>query len=182
MKFLLITVAFFAVVVFLAGCLKKNIHPPMQTVEQVDLTRYTGRWYEIARYPHRFEKGCSSVTADYTLEKDGSIKVLNQCILKDEGGKVKQAHGKAKVVDTKTNAKLKVSFFWPFYGDYWILHLDPEYQFVIVGAPSRKYVWILARKPHLPSSLMKQLLEEIKRQGYDTDQLILTEHPTTPQS
>jgi apolipoprotein D and lipocalin family protein len=176
MKILFITTVLIVFTVILTGCLKKKVYLPLETVKLVDLTRYVGRWYEIARYPHRFEEGCSSVSADYTLQENGTIKVLNQCVLEDQGGKVKQAHGTAKVVDSATNAKLKVSFFWPFYGDYWVLHLDPDYQYAIIGAPSRKYLWILARKPHLSPSTLQKLLKKLKGFGYDPDRLIMTDH------
>lgn len=176
MKMILLPLLLLALIFLLAGCLKKNVHPPMETVGQVDLNRYTGRWYEIARYPHRFEEGCSSVTADYTLAEDGTISVLNQCRPIEEGGKVKKAQGRAKVVDTTTNAKLKVSFFWPFYGAYWILKLDENYQYAIVGEPSRKYVWILSRLPDMENPLYLELVKEVERFGYDPAKLIKPDH------
>ncbi|MEW6426817.1 MAG: lipocalin family protein [Thermodesulfobacteriota bacterium] len=155
----------------LAAC-AGNAYPPLATVADVDLGRYLGRWHEIARYPHRFEEGCSGVTADYALNPDGTIAVINSCRLDGEGGRVKQAKGKAKVVDATTNAKLKVSFFWPFYGDYWILKLDPDYRWVIVGEPSRNYVWILARTPQLDDATLKGLVEDIRGFGYDPGRLL----------
>jgi len=175
MKFTLLSILAFALIIVVVGCLKKNITPPMETVDRVDLKRYTGRWYEIARYPHRFEKGCSSVTADYSLKDDGTISVLNQCILREYGDRAKKAQGRAKVIDTNTNAKLKVSFFWPFYGAYWILKLDKDYQYAIIGEPSRKYVWILSRTPRIDNTLYEQLAEEIEKFGYDTTLLIKSE-------
>ena len=143
------------------------------TVNSVDLERYIGKWYEIARYPNGFQKKCAAgVTATYTMRADGKIEVLNQCIEAD--GKLRTAKGKAKVVDRATNAKLKVTFFWPFYGDYWILELDPDYRYAIVGEPSRKYLWILSRTPEMDQELYSKILEGIKAQGYDTTKLILT--------
>ncbi len=174
MKSLVIILLVVAVALLLGAC-RKN-YQPMDTVKDVDLTRYIGKWYEIARYPHRFEEGCSSVTADYTLQDDGTIRVVNRCILLEQGGKEKQAEGKAKVVDKVSNAKLKVSFFWPFYGDYWIVKLDDDYQYAIVAEPSRKYVWILARTPQMNSDLYDKLVSEIDNLGYDPKQLIRTEH------
>ena len=173
---ILLPLLLLALIVLLVGCLKKNAHPPMETVGQVDLNRYTGRWYEIARYPHRFEEGCSSVSADYSFAEDGTISVLNQCRLVKEGGKVKKAQGRAKVVDRATNAKLKVSFFWPFYGAYWILKLDKNYQYAIVGEPSRKYVWILSRTPEMDSTMYMKLVKDIERFGYNPAKLIKTDH------
>jgi apolipoprotein D and lipocalin family protein len=174
MKTIAIILMLAAVALLLGAC--HNNYQPMDTVKEVDLTRYTGKWYEIARYPHRFEKGCSSVTAEYSLQDDGTIQVVNRCILREQGGKEKRAEGKAKVVDTASNAKLKVSFFWPFYGDYWIVKLDDNYQYAIIGEPSRKYVWILARTPEIDRDLYDQLVSEIKRIGYDSEKLIRTEH------
>lgn len=151
----------------------------MNTVNFVDLKKYTGIWFEIARYPHSFEKGCSEVTAEYSLQDDGTIAVLNQCRLEKEGGRIKKTQGQAKVVDAQSNAKLKVTFFWPFYGDYWILKLDPDYQYVIVGTPSRKYVWILSRTPSISEQLLGDLIKDIRSFGYDPDQLIMTKQSRT---
>jgi apolipoprotein D and lipocalin family protein len=144
-----------------------------QTVHSVNLERYTGKWYEIARYPNRFQKKCAAaVTASYTMRADGKVDVLNQCIEAD--GKLRIAKGKAKVVDPSTNAKLKVTFFWPFSGDYWILELDPDYQYAVVGEPNRKYLWILSRTPQIDHEVYSKILDRIKAQGYDTTKLILT--------
>lgn len=105
---------------------------PLAALPSVDLAKYAGQWYEIARLPNRFEKKCiSSVTATYTLRADGKIDVLNQC--KKASGEFETAKGKAKVVDVTSNAKLKVTFFWPFYGDYWILDLGANYEYSVVG-------------------------------------------------
>lgn len=121
---------------------------PLTAVDNVDLRRYAGKWYEIARYPNRFQSKCQSdTTAIYTLRDDGKVQVVNACREKD--GKVTTARGTAKVVDKKTNAKLKVIFFWPFYGDYWVIGLSPDYQYAIVGEPSRKYLGILSRTPSM---------------------------------
>jgi len=159
----------------LAGCAGARHHPPLPTVAHVDLRSYTGRWYEIARYPHWFEKGCAAVTADYALQDDGTLEVVNRCVLADKGEKMKQAVGRAKVVDPATNARLKVSFFRPFYGDYWILKLDPGYSYAVVGAPSRKYLWILARTPQLEPDLLQELISETGRLGFEPDRLIMTD-------
>lgn len=116
----------------------------LRTVSSVDLSRYSGTWYEIARYPNRFQRDCQSdTTAEYTIRKDG---------------KVKTARGTAKVADKATNAKLKVTFFWPFYGDYWIIGLSPDYRYAIVGEPNRKYLWILSRTPDMDATTYKELL------------------------
>ena len=133
----------------------------LEVVQSVDLTRYIGRWYEIARLPNRFEKKCAdSVTATYTLRSDGKVEVVNRC--RKENGKYTTATGKAKVVDKKTNAKLKVTFFWPFYGDYWILDLGPNYEYAVVGSPDRDYLWILSRTPQLDEQLVQRLLSNME--------------------
>ena len=143
----------------------------LQTVSHVDLNRYTGRWYEVARYPNRFEKDCvSDVTAQYTLLPDAKIEVLNSC--RKANGQLKSSKGKAKVVDPQTNAKLKVTFFWPFYGDYWIIALDPEYRYAVVSEPKRKYLWILSRTPQFAPELRARAIESIKAQGLDPSKLI----------
>src|SRR6187431_1292753 len=117
----------------LAGTAGEGRKDDLEVVPAVDLSRYAGRWYEIARLPNRFEKKCAdSVTATYTLRSDGKVDVVNRC--RKANGKYTTAKAKAKVVDTKTNAKLKVTFFWPFSGDYWILDLGPNYEYAVVGA------------------------------------------------
>jgi apolipoprotein D and lipocalin family protein len=144
-----------------------------KTVPFVDLKKYAGTWYEIARYPNRFQKKCvGDVRATYSLKADGKIDVLNQCV--QANGKIKTAKGRGKVVDHTGNAKLKVTFFWPFYGDYWILHLDSDYTFAVVGEQDRKYLWILSRTPEMDSNLYNNILERITQQGYDISKLIRT--------
>ena len=145
----------------------------LEVVPHVDLNRYVGRWYEIARLPNRFEKKCAdSVTATYTLRTDGKVKVVNRC--RRSSGDYTTATGKAKVVDKTTNAKLKVSFFWPFYGDYWILDLGDDYEYAVVGAPNRKYLWILSRNPQMDERLYRQLLTRMAARGFKTDEMIKT--------
>jgi apolipoprotein D and lipocalin family protein len=137
---------------------------PLKTVDHVDLPRYAGKWYEIARLPNRFEKKCArDVTAEYELQ-NGTVSVRNTCMQRD--GSSTTAKGKAKVVDASTNARLKVTFFWPFYGDYWIIGLDPDYRWAIVGEPSRKYLWILSRTPSLPKATLDMVLKKVEESGY----------------
>jgi apolipoprotein D and lipocalin family protein len=143
-------------------------------VSSVDLTRYAGTWYEIAHYPHRFQKGCVATTATYTLRSDGDVDVLNECRLNTLDGERSSAKGKAKVVDSMTNAKLKVTFFWPFYGDYWIIDLDEHYTYAVVGHPSRDYLWILSRSPRMDDSVYEQILQRLRKQSYDTGKLLKT--------
>lgn len=151
----------------------KKDRTPLAVVPHVDLKRYLGKWYEIAHLPARFQKGCTDTTATYTLAADGSISVLNECRRR---GKVKQAKGKAKVVDETSGAKLKVSFFWPFYADYWIIDLGPDYEYAVVGTPNRKYLWILSRTPQMDDMLLAQLIESVKSKGFDVTKLIKTSH------
>jgi apolipoprotein D and lipocalin family protein len=160
----------------LAGMAAVDRKGGLEVVGAVDLSRYAGRWYEIARLPNRFEKKCAdSVTATYTLRSDGKVDVVNRC--RKANGEYTTAKGKAKIVDKKTNAKLKVTFFWPFYGDYWILDLGPNYEYAVVGAPNRDYLWILSRTPQLDEELYRRLLREMATRGFATDRMIRTSHP-----
>ncbi|MBO9518505.1 MAG: lipocalin family protein [Porphyrobacter sp.] len=145
-----------------------------EPAKPVDLQRYLGLWYEIARYDQRFERGCISATAEYTLRDDGRISVVN--IGRKRDGTSKTAHGVAKVVDTSTNAKLKVRFFGPFGGDYWVLDHADDYGWSIVGEPSGRYLWILARDPNLDSAQVKELTKRAAGLGYDTSMLFFDKH------
>jgi len=150
---------------------------PLEVVDHVDLQRYLGTWYEIATIPQRFQKGCVGVTAEYSLRKNGDIQVVNTCIKETLDGEVRTARGKARVVDRTTNAKLKVSFFWPFWGAYWIIGLDPDYEWAIVGHPNRDYLWILNRSPQMDGGLYRELLELIADKGYDLTKIKKTLQP-----
>jgi apolipoprotein D and lipocalin family protein len=155
----------------LAGTAAANL--PLKTVERVDLQRYIGRWYEIARYPNRFQRNCESDTmAEYSLRKDGKVEVVNSCRQKD--GTVKTARGKARVVDKSSNARLKVTFFWPFYGDYWIIGLDPEYRYAIIGEPKRKYLWILSRTPSMDDATYTKAIAKVRAAGFEPEKLLKT--------
>ncbi|MDL5030321.1 lipocalin family protein [Pelomonas sp. APW6] len=138
---------------------------PLPTVAQVDLTRYTGRWYEIALLPNRFQRQCVADTqANYRLTGE-RIEVINRCRMAD--GRMDDIRGHAKVVPDSGNARLRVTFFWPFYGDYWILALDEGYTEVLVGAPNRRYAWVLAREPQLPEARLNALLDRAAALGFD---------------
>lgn len=156
---------------------QKQEMPPLQTVPKVDLNRYLGTWYEIATIPQRFQKGCTAVSATYTLRPDGKIKVLNECRKDSLNGKYKAVKGKAWVTDTLTNSKLKVQFFWPFSGAYWIIELDSSYQYAVVGHPDRKYLWILSRSRKMDEPLYIKLMERIKNHGYDLSRIVKTPQP-----
>ena len=153
--------------------------PPLRVVEEVDLDRYLGTWFEIASYPAWFAKNCTGVTAEYTVREGGGISVVNRCYKGALDGKLKEARGRAKVVDPETNAKLKVSFFGPFWGDYWILELDPEYRWAVVGEPKRKYLWILSRTPTLDQDTLEGLLSRLPEKGYSSERLQWTLQPDT---
>lgn len=145
------------------------------TVNELDLPRYMGRWYEIARYDHRFERGLSEVTATYTLLPDGSIRVENAGYKQDAygRGRYKRAIGRAKIPDITRPGKLKVSFFLWFYSDYYILELDKEgYNYALIGSSSDKYLWILSRTPQLPEEVKKRLLTVALQRGYDINLLV----------
>lgn len=159
-----------------SGCFfahEKKFHS-LETVDSVDLNRYVGKWFEIARYPNRFQEGCVGSRATYTLREDGRINVLNECYDGSFSGKLRSARGKAWVVDKGTNARLKVSFFWPFAGDYWIIDLGREYEYAVVGHPSRKYLWILARTPEMNEEVYEEILKRLQEKGYDTTKLVRT--------
>jgi len=148
----------------------------LEVVQSVDLSRYVGRWYEISRLPNGFQKKCADlVTADYTVSADGKIEVINRC--RKASGEYATAKGKAKIVDKETNAKLKVTFFWPFYGDYWVLDLGPNYEYAVVGEPGRKYLWILSRSPRMDEVLYQHLLRKLAAKGFNTEMMIRTSQP-----
>lgn len=145
--------------------------PELKTVEHVDVKRYMGTWFEIAKFPQRFEKGLVGVTANYSLLANGKVRVLNTGYKDDFNGKLKTAKGKARVVDTATNAKLKVSFFWPFAADYWIIDLGKDYEYAAVGGPSRNYLWILSRNPRMDETAYNELLKRMQEKGFDISKL-----------
>jgi len=143
----------------------------LKTVEHVDVDRYMGTWYEIAKFPQRFEEGLVGVTATYSLLPNGKVRVLNSGYLKDFSGKLKTAKGKAWIVDKTTNAKLKVSFFWPFAGDYWILELGKDYEYAVVGEGSRRYLWILSRTPQMDEDVYLGILKRLADKGFDISRI-----------
>ena len=160
------------IISMLYSCGTSN-YPPLDVVEKVDVQRYMGKWYEIARLPFKQQEGCSCTTAEYEIIDSTTIKVINKCI---KEGELDDAEGKAFVVEGSNNAKLRVQFFWPFRGDYWVIELDKEnYQYAVVGTPSRKYLWILSRTPKMDSEIFAQLNEKITSKGFDVSKLIITE-------
>lgn len=162
--------------VLLLSCKVHNNMIDKTVVKQLDLERYMGTWYELARYDHRFERDMVGVTATYSFRDDGKIKVVNRGYEGTLNGLLSEAIGKAKVPDTSEPGKLKVSFFWIFYGDYFVLDLDENYQWALIGSSSDKYSWILSRKPEISDKLYKQLLNKLAKRGYDIEKLIEVEH------
>ncbi len=152
--------------------------PPLRTVERVELNRYLGVWYEISSFPQRFQKGCVASMATYSLRSDGKVDVLNQCRNETLDGKLRSAKGTAWVVDKKTNAKLKVRFFWPFSGDYWIIDLGVNYEYAVVGHPKRTYLWILSRTRQMDPGVYEKILQRLKEQKYDISRLKKTLQPS----
>lgn len=153
-----------------------------QPAQSVDLNKYLGRWYEYARYENRFERDCEGVTADYSLRDDGMIKVVNTCHQDSVDGKIKTAEAKAKIVTGSDNAKLKVSFFGPFYGDYWVLDHAKDYSWSIVGEPSGRYLWLLFRNPHPSAKDLSVVESRVKQLGYDLTLLRKTKQPANSNS
>ena len=153
----------------------KEPSTPLATAPHVELNRYMGVWYEIARYPNSFQKGCVGSKATYSLMDDGKVSVLNECYDGSFSGKLRSAKGKAWVVDKETNSKLKVSFFWFFAGDYWIIDLADDYSYVVVGHPKRKYLWILSRTKTMEDTTYEAILKRLLEiHQYDTSKLIKT--------
>jgi apolipoprotein D and lipocalin family protein len=156
--------------------------PPLTTVEKVELPRYLGTWYEIASFPQSFQKGCTATTATYSLRSDGEIDVLNRCRKHRLDGVENQALGRARVVDTVTNARLEVSFFRPFWGGYWIIDLGNDYQYAVVGHPGRDYLWILSRTPTMAPEVYDGILSRLRERGYQTERLVKTLQPAAAAS
>jgi apolipoprotein D and lipocalin family protein len=146
----------------------------LSVVPSVDLKRYAGTWYEIARLPFSFESKLKCITATYSLREDGRITVLNKGHYISKPEKINTAKGIAFAPDKNIPAKLKVQFFWPFKGNYWIMHLDKDYKYVLIGEPSLKYLWILAREKKLDESTLQMLLNKAADAGYDMTNLIRT--------
>ncbi len=147
----------------------------LETVPNVDLKRYAGKWYEIASYPQRFQKGCHCTTAEYTLSEKGYVIVENRCNRDSVNGKQSYIKGKAFVVKNSGNAKLKVQFFWPFTGKYWIIDVADDYSYAIVSEPSKKYLWILSRDSKMDETIYLQIISKLKSKGFDVSKLEKTQ-------
>lgn len=151
--------------------------PPVKTVDYVDLARYMGTWYEMASFPQFFARDCVASQAEYSFRDDGRVNVINSCRKNTFDGPIDKVEGYAEVVDTKTNAKLKVTFFWPISGDYWVIGLDADYQWAVVGHPSRDYLWILSRNRQMDETLYQNILDMVAAQGFDLRKLNKTPQP-----
>jgi apolipoprotein D and lipocalin family protein len=145
-------------------------------VQSVDLKKYSGLWYEIARLPNPFEKNLKCITAEYTLREDGKITVLNGGHSISDPSEKRSSKGVAWIPDKKVPAKLKVQFFWPFSGNYWIIYLEKDYKYVLVGDPSFKYLWILSREKVMDDATYKMLLDKAKSEGFDVKPIIRVDH------
>lgn len=154
-------------VLLVAGC---ATYKPMQTAKSVDLQKYMGKWYEIARLPNSFQKGCHCSTAEYKVLDQNKISVTNACY---KDGKLKEATATAWRSNADDNSKLKVRFFWPFTGKYWILYVSDDYQYAVVGEPSREYLWFLSRTKHISHQQLGLMKNIAIQQGYNLDQLIV---------
>lgn len=152
----------------LIGC---KSYPDLPVVENVDLVRYSGKWYEIAAFPQSFQKGCFCSTAEYKLTDEDYIEVINTCRKDGVDGEINQAKGKAFVEENSGNAKLSVQFFWPFRGKYWIIELANDYTYAVVGHPNREYLWILCRNPKMDKQTYDMLIEKIKQNGFDISKI-----------
>lgn len=147
------------------------------TVSHLDLNRFMGEWYEIARYNHSFERGLVGVTAKYSFRPDGKIQVINSGFKGSLQGEFKCTEGKAKQPDPRDPGKLKVAFFLFFYADYYVMEMDPEYRWALIGSSSKKYLWILSRTPRLPQETLDGILKLAVKRGYDTSKLLFIEQP-----
>ncbi|MDA8099589.1 MAG: lipocalin family protein [Nitrospiraceae bacterium] len=152
------------VALFLSACASAPFPAPPDVVPSVDLSRYTGTWYEIASFPVGFQEGCVNTKAVYTQRTDGDFTVLNSCI---QNGRTASAEGTAWVADQTTNAKLKVSYFWPFRGDYWIIDLGKDYEYSVVTVPQRHYLWILSRTPRMSDEQFNVITNRLRASGFD---------------
>lgn len=163
------------IVIMGSACKAQSSMIDKTVVKELDIEKYLGTWYEIARYDHSFERGLVGVTATYSMREDGKIKVLNAGYKETLDGKRSEAVGKAKIPDPKVPSKLKVSFFWFFYGDYFVLELDEHYQWAVIGSSSDKYLWILSRTPQMDEKLFGELLKGLTVRGYDVGKLLRVE-------
>ncbi len=157
-------------VVFTASC--SPAYLALDSAEDFEIEKYMGKWYEIMRLPNKFEEGLEDITANYQLNEDGTVSVTNEGRLISDRSRIKQAKGKAWIPDITKPSKLKVSFFWPFSGDYWVLRVDPDYTYALVGDPSGKFLWILSRERRLDQKIVDGLLDYASILGFPVENMI----------
>lgn len=162
-----------------AGNVQCMKNPPLKSVDALDLNRYAGTWYEIGRFPHSFEKYLSCVSATYSIREDGKVAVLNRG--KKTDGSWSKINGKAWVPDSDNPGQLKVQFFWPFRAPYWVLKLDPEYRYALVGTPSRDYLWILCRERSMPEADYDTYVKAAAGYGFNTSKIQRVDQSCTDQ-
>lgn len=148
--------------------------PELKAVGYVDMERGDGAWYEIARITHWYEKGLAGVKAELMVLGNGKIKILNSWYEGSLAGKRETWVGRGKALDKNTNSKLRVTFFWPFYEEYWIIDIGKYYEYMVIGEPERKYLWIFSRTPTIDHETFRGILERLKSQGYDISKLEIT--------
>ena len=172
--------ALFVLAALFAGCTSdtRRGHGDLPTVNGLDTDRYLGTWYEIGSYANRFQKGCVATSAIYTRKENGRIGVANTCRRERLDGEVRSIQGEAWSA-SGDSARLKVRFFWPFSGDYWVIGLDPQYRWALVGEPRRKYLWILSREPSMDETTYARILELAQQRGYDPARVQRTPQPTS---
>lgn len=176
-KLILLT---FVSLLFVGSIFAQKGDNKLETVSNVDLNKYAGKWYEIARYPNKFQKKCvGNTTATYKLNDNGTVQVINECLKKN--GKVNRAKGKARIEDKETNAKLEVRFApawlsWlpQVWGDYWIIDLDEDYSYAAIGDPDREYFWILSREPEMDDTVYQNILRRAEEKGFNPEKVIET--------
>jgi apolipoprotein D and lipocalin family protein len=162
-------------VLSVAALLRAADTKPLEAVSKVDLARYAGTWYELARTPNRWEADCiGNVRVEYTMGKDGKLGIRNEC--KKKNGKVQTAKGYAKKGDS--TSKLRLTFFWPFFADYWIIELDPDYKFAVIGEPKRRNLWLLGRSADVDPATYDAMVRHAAAKGYDVSRLVRT--PQSP--
>lgn len=168
---------------FLLACSPLNANKrPVETVDYLNLERYLGRWYEIARIDNKFQKNCTATQANYSYRTDGDLRVRNTCRLNTPKGPVKEAIARGWIDDDQTNSKLKVQFFFKgvkiplFAGNYWVLKIDPDYRHVLIGDPTRRYLWVLSRAKKMSQPILNKYVAAAKDQGFDVSKLIKTRH------
>jgi apolipoprotein D and lipocalin family protein len=176
MKLFLLGSLFFFTSLSWAGGSKPPL-PGLAPVQDFNLEHYLGDWYELARKPQRFQKDCFCTQARYSLNDDGTVRVLNRCRKKGPEGKLNEAEGRARFEgEDETRAALEVSFFLWFYGQYWVVDLDPDYQWAVVSNAPGSTLWVLARDPEFPQDQVEALLAKAERKGIDTSDVIRSDH------